>query len=104
MTIRNGFVSTNIMDQSAALQDGGGILNRGELVLRGCTIVDNEANYGGGIYNTGSLVLEATTIRDNLALDAGGGIYSEGTLELVNSTISGNSGLLGAGFTTAPMA
>src|SRR5262249_49330365 len=69
-------------------QDGGGILNAGQLSLTSCTVSGNEADggtsggaAGGGIYNTGTLTVRDSTISGN-RVDAssdwvyGAGIYS----------------------------
>lgn len=79
---------------------GGGILNHGTLVLRGCVVSDNSANDGAGICNNGTLMLVDISVRDNTAdgvappgyeCGSGGGIKSvKGTLTLVNTTVSNN--------------
>ena len=81
--------------------DGGGIYNRGFLVLAGSTVAGNAARgdetvVGGGIYNRDTLELFSTTVRDNQAeadeSDArGGGIYNTGNLVARNSLVAFNS-------------
>jgi hypothetical protein len=100
---------------------GGGISNYGsDLLLEGCTIVDNksddgaggiysydgvleivnsaiarnEAQYGGGILCGGEeLTIFGTSITENL----GGGIDNAGALLVLGSTITGNVGTFGGG-------
>lgn len=103
---------------------GGGILNKGTLVLDGCTIANNAAGIGGGIENDfrstltlnnctlsgntaglgggfengvfSTMTLNNCTVSGNTADNAGGGIYNLGTLTLNDSTVGENSAL-GAG-------
>jgi hypothetical protein len=73
---------------------GGGIRNRGSLVIQDCVIEDNfTATGGGGIYNEGLLNIIRSTIAGNTASINGGGIYSSGTLAVFDSTIKGNLAL-----------
>ncbi|MFW2388321.1 MAG: choice-of-anchor Q domain-containing protein [Polyangiales bacterium] len=111
MTITRGYAEVH----------GGGIFNsRSDLLLEGCSIVDNvsgwaaggiysydgvlrivdstisrnEAQYGGGILCGGDeLSIVQTTIADNL----GGGIDNSGVLTVVGSTITGNVHAFGGG-------
>jgi large repetitive protein len=70
---------------------GGGIRNRGSLVIQDCVVEDNfTATGGGGIYNESLLNIIRSTISGNVASLNGGGIYSSGTLGVFDSTISGN--------------
>jgi hypothetical protein len=53
--------------------EGGGIDNRGLVVLVGSTVTGNTATRkGGGIDNHGRLVLTATTVKDNSPDDISG--------------------------------
>src|SRR5262245_19053306 len=54
---------------------GGGILNRGTLVVIGSTLSGNAAYVGGGIYTQGALTLTNSTLSGNNATFEGGGIY-----------------------------
>lgn len=87
---------------------GGGIFNRGELILTNSALSDNDAAFGGGIANLGDgaiaeLTISDTTLSGNTALTAGGGIHNSGmnggtaSLNVVNSTLSGNSAGVGGG-------
>ena len=85
-------------------EQGGGILNHGDLTLVRCTVIESTAYRGGGIFNAngGSLTVFDSTIARNEARDGGGGIYSLGTsaptpLSLTNSTVSGNVTPVGSG-------
>ncbi|MCB0071043.1 MAG: hypothetical protein KDE20_06275, partial [Caldilineaceae bacterium] len=87
--------------------EGGGILNRGDLILESVTVSGNSAQFGGGIRNDGGgLTIVDSTISGNSAPGAqgeGGGINNGngGTMSLLNSTISGNTaGYSGAGISS----
>lgn len=59
---------------------GGGIDNRGHLIVRRSRIIGNQARNGGGICfrhgpGMGSLVIEASDISGNTAEESGGGVY-----------------------------
>ncbi len=73
---------------------GGGIRNRGDLLLSDNLIFHNEAQNGGGISNSGTanLTLADTVVRDNTAFgDGGGGIANQvGTVQLVHSAVLDN--------------
>ncbi|MEM8642878.1 MAG: CHAT domain-containing protein [Cyanobacteria bacterium P01_G01_bin.54] len=75
-----------------------------ELELNETTISGGSLNgNGGGIYNRGNVILNNSTVSGNTADPGfgrrGGGIHSDatGTLSLFNSTISGNESNLGGG-------
>lgn len=96
MTIRNGR-ALNPGPNSDNL--GGGILNRGELVVRDCHVIGNVApteadgfGFGGGIFTSGPLRVEDSTIAGNEASYAGGGICTFHTSSFVaeGSTVSRN--------------
>ncbi len=85
LTIRGG----------ASAGDGGGIRNRGALVLRDVIVRGNTAaGRGGGIFNLpgGTLTLDgSSSVRGNSAAD-GGGVWNAGVLRLDGaSSISGNT-------------
>jgi len=74
---------------------GGGIINRGTLVLRSVLVLDNHASdLGGGVTNQATLTLNGhSRISGNTAHKFGGGVENQGTLTLNDhSQISGNSG------------
>ena len=75
---------------------GGGIFNRGQLTVDGCTISGNSQSsstngVGGGISNFGTATFTDSTISGNSASNDGGGIFNAGTATFIDSTISGNS-------------
>lgn len=94
-------------------ENGGAVLNAGNLTLLRCSIYGNVAatgpgggGNGGGVSNSGTLHVEACTLYDNRALAEvsgmgggnGGGVYNGWggaapvlpTVRLLNSTVSGN--------------
>jgi hypothetical protein len=78
-----------------AENDGGGILNLGDLSVIDCAVTGNSAVSGGGIFNDGgTLRLAGSTVSGNTAGIDGGGLYNQGSgmMTLTNSTISGNTG------------
>lgn len=81
--------------------DGGGILNRGRLVLTDVAVVANTAERGGGIFSTGDVTLKGkTTIARNQTTDTdGGGIALDGgRLTATDATsIRGNVAARGGG-------
>jgi uncharacterized repeat protein (TIGR01451 family) len=78
---------------------GGGILNRGTLILNNSTVCGNTAgDHGGGIANSnGTLIMNNSTVTGKTSLWAGGGISSYGTLILNNSTVSDNTAIYHGG-------
>jgi hypothetical protein len=96
VTIRN----LQIRDGSAKW--GGGVRNKGTLVLAGSTTVrGNEADFGGGVWNDGTLILrDSSTIRANRVQYSGGGVLNDldATLKLKHSSsIRGNEADFGGG-------
>ncbi|MBF2050367.1 MAG: CSLREA domain-containing protein, partial [Elainella sp. C42_A2020_010] len=83
LTVANGF---------AGGDNGGGILNSGNLTIQFCTLQGNVALLGGGINNRGTLTVNGSTFSGNLA-GGGGGIFNGGTVTVNSSTFSGNSAL-----------
>jgi hypothetical protein len=77
--------------------EGGGIWNGGSLAVTNCLISYNIAAYsepsmvGGGLYNIGYAVLQNTTISGNYAQAAGAGIWNGGSLRLLNCTVTSNT-------------
>jgi hypothetical protein len=69
---------------------GGGILNRGTLVLTRSALVDNEADVGAGLYTDGTAtVVDSTFEANNASAGAASGIHAEsGSLTVENSTLS----------------
>jgi hypothetical protein len=59
--------------------------------LSGLTLTSGASDQGGAILNTGNLTLNAVAITSSAATDSGGGVYNTGTLTVTSSTFSGNS-------------
>jgi hypothetical protein len=104
LTIYNCLLSDN-----TAQYDGGGIYNKGALILSRSTLSGNNCSspsvgLGGGIYNEGSVIVSDSTLSGNFASFLGGGIDNAGTLKLNSSMVSGNStrwkggGIFSSGF------
>jgi hypothetical protein len=107
-TINNVFLTGGQGARGPGGNWGGGIFNRGELILTNSALFGNEAAFGAGIVNLGDgsiaeLTISDTTLSDNLALTAGGAIHNSAvnggtaSLNIVNSTLSGNSAGAGGG-------
>ena len=98
ITVREG-VSVTIIDLSIREgrgRRGGGIVNRGSLVLRDVDLFRNAAKGdGGGVWNgpLGKLVLDGeTSITGNRSRTQGGGVHNVGILTLNDQArISGNN-------------
>jgi len=92
LTVRDGL--------ALAGEEGGGIVNHGNLILENVTVTGNKTTSdatlsagapGGGIFNDVTLQLRHCKITGNTAADVGGGIHNKGILTVLQSTISGNS-------------
>lgn len=79
--------------------DGGGVLNRGVLVVKGVTFTGNGAINGGGLASLGATTSVINcTFTDNSADEAGGGLVAEGSVTTVtNCTFSDNQAKIGGG-------
>jgi photosystem II stability/assembly factor-like uncharacterized protein len=93
MTISN----TNIQGNSAVNQitpsdcAGGGIFNRGSILLNSSTITYCHGSFAGGIANYGSMTITNTPLSNNGAnYFDGGGISNGGYLSISSSSISNN--------------
>jgi hypothetical protein len=108
---------------------GGGIANRGTLLLGGVSLLGNwAAQQGGALYNAGGLTLtdgflygnacggdggavynaagatltvRGSTVYGNGALDAGGGLYNAGSAAVATSTVAADSSASGGGLCNA---
>lgn len=84
---------------------GGGIWNKGNLIVDNCIIQNNKATLGVGIYNEGTLYMQNSTVRGNRSIPrppeetrlakgcggSGAGIKVEnGEATIINSTIVDN--------------
>ena len=58
--------------------NGGGILNRGTLIMEGGCVTGNTALYsGGGVANYGTMILMGGSVRGNAVLRDGGEVFNE---------------------------
>ena len=74
--------------------NGGGILNRGTLILEGGSVTGNTALHnGGGLANYGTMLLMGGRVTGNTALEQGGGAFNhaKARLTMEDGTVSGNS-------------
>lgn len=92
ITVRHG-------NTTECKQTGGGIYNKGTLVLESCIITENSSSSGGGIANSGTLTIVESIISSNSAdgrggdgtRGSGGGIKSgAGLVRIINSRIEYN--------------
>ena len=76
---------------------GGGIYNRGPMIVDSSTFSGNSGGYSGAISNNGNgvLTVQSSTLNSNSGTHQGGGIDNRenGTLTVVSSTLSGNRGV-----------
>jgi hypothetical protein len=97
LTVRGGSLG------GAVALGGGGILNRGTLVITHCAVTDNfvftnSSGGGGGIASLGRLFIAGSTVANNRATQSrGGGIFSPAAVTVINSTIRGNTSEAGGG-------
>lgn len=79
-------------------ENGGAILNRESLILRGITVTGNVASDdGGAVYNEGTLEFDTNVkLVDNSAA-RGGGVFNAGEAIVSFGRITGNSAELGGG-------
>ncbi|HKP30398.1 MAG TPA: PxKF domain-containing protein [Gemmatimonadales bacterium] len=92
ITIANGRTFGDGVDYNGV---GGGVLNLATLTLSYVTVRDNDSrgfsSHGGGIGNRGTILVVNSSITGNAANFSGAGISSVGgTMTVSNSTISGN--------------
>jgi hypothetical protein len=90
LTLRGVAVAHGRADQGT----GGGIFNRGVLVMQQSALDENVADTGGGLANIGGTVsIEDGYIFANAATHPGGGIYTEGgSVTIMTTTIAKNGG------------
>lgn len=74
--------------------NGGGIMNRGTLIMEGGRVSGNTALHtGGGIANNGTMILTGGSVTGNTALVQGGGVFNQGKARLTvdEGIVFGNS-------------
>jgi hypothetical protein len=90
--INSAFLSNSAQGAIGTL--GGGMYNRGTMIVTNSTFSGDSANEGGGIYSqTGTVTITSSTFSGNSANSgAGGGIGTSGTLTLKNTILANNGG------------
>ncbi len=74
--------------------NGGGILNRGTLIMEGGRVTGNTAlNSGGGLANNGTMILMGGCVTGNNSQDQGGGVFNQAKarLSMDDDIVFGNS-------------
>jgi hypothetical protein len=105
VTLIDCTIAGNTVNEEAdGLPFGGGILIAGgELLVSGCTILNNSAPAGAGIagvFDT-NVTLSNTTISGNTAMIGGGVLNFFGSMALVHCTVTGNAAQVGGGVANA---
>jgi hypothetical protein len=77
--------------------NGGGLLNRGTLILSETTLANNRAHAGGGLATSGTALVTNTTVTDNEAAVGAGIFQSDGTLTIVRTTLVRNQAAVEGG-------
>ena len=98
----NGYVLDRNLDSwgefgSVIQVNAGAVLTVRDSSASGGTITGGYHNNGGGILNRGTLILESGRITGNTVLHTGGGISNDGTAILLGGSITGNEALLNGG-------
>ena len=109
-SLHEATVTRSLITANQADMTGGGLCSEyqsadgNRLHVTETTIDGNRAMSGGGIYNRGEMIIQGSTISNNIASDAGGGIWNGGVglgkdnnFYSINSTISGNQAVYGGG-------
>ncbi len=81
------------------IEDGGAILNYGNLALEDVEIRNSLANRGGALFNNGVVTITSSLFTQNIAITDGGAIFNNngGTVTVNLSTISSNNAENGGG-------
>jgi hypothetical protein len=81
----NAEISHFIIQNGQETENGGGINNEGNLIIKYCTIRNNT---GGGIYNNSTLTIEWSTINNNTRWGGGGGVHGlSGEFTTINNCL-----------------
>lgn len=81
LTLRDS-VGTGVVT-GGSHDNGGGILNRGTLIMEGGRITGNAALHdGGGLVNNGTMVLMGGSVTGNVASVRGGGVFNQAKASL----------------------
>jgi hypothetical protein len=94
----DGFIPDRLWQASGVTLSAGGehrvfeIAENANVILRSFTIADGRADTGGGLLNRGNLVVEGMLLLNNSAATAGGGLANAGgSVRVINTTFSANS-------------
>ncbi len=109
-SLHEATITRSIVSSNKAALTGGGLCSEyqssdgNRLHVTETTVDGNSAKSGGGIYNRGEMIIQGSTISHNIATDTGGGIWDGGVglgknnyFYSINSTISGNQAVYGGG-------
>jgi CSLREA domain-containing protein len=85
--------SMSLFGGNVGTENGGGIWNKGTLLLTDVDVLANQGRLGGGIFNErGTLIITRSNLSFNAALRAGGGLLSiNGEVRLEGVQVTGNS-------------
>ena len=94
-------ITGSVFEDNSADEDGGGILNSGELDCRETNFLQNKAVVnGGGIANSGGLAVLGCTFQENDAVVDGGGIQNQSNAEIRSSDFVENTANTGGAIST----
>lgn len=84
---------TLVNGDATRVEDGGAILNYGNLTLEDVEIRNSLANRGGALFNNGVVTITESEFTQNTAIAGGGAIFNTngGTVTLTMSNISNNN-------------
>ncbi|MCL2642477.1 MAG: InlB B-repeat-containing protein, partial [Candidatus Bathyarchaeota archaeon] len=90
----NGQISGN----SPWYDEGGGVCNKGDFIMKGGVITNNDTLDGGGVCNYGNFTMDDGVITNNVVEYNGGGVYNKaGVFKMSGGKISGNTAERGGG-------
>ncbi|HZY45760.1 MAG TPA: choice-of-anchor Q domain-containing protein [Anaerolineae bacterium] len=102
-SIQMMITDTNILNNSVANGEGGGVFASNKFVALRSAIYNNFATRGGGVYAMGRAVIEDSTVSGNSAGRDGAGVYAapDSNVQFNSATIASNhartAGLFGGG-------
>ena len=91
-TLNRGLKDGGAVSPAVYVQEGAILILRDSGTVPG-VITGGYRDTGGGIINRGTLIMEGGCVTGNTALDAGGGIANYGTMVLLNGSVTGNTSL-----------
>jgi predicted outer membrane repeat protein len=100
----DGYIDNRLWQATGVTLSGGGehrvfeIAAGARVTIASLTVAEGRDRTGGGIFNRGDLVVRGVTFRDNEATRRGGGVANKnGQLTVINSTFVGNSAVRSGG-------